>query len=397
LIRRRSAFLLFALLLLAAPAVSAPLPEGDTTPLTNVDIVRMVMAGVPAGRILEQIRASPARFEVEPDILDELRQAGLPPDVIEAMIARMKQLTPGAESPHQAAAEPEGAVEILFEEDPDVEARAATVIAPATAPRFRYDEEKGYVASDGPPEPVRLAFFVVCTEPTHVPDHWSAMSPLTGPVERHHVLLFSEATLPLEDGDGFVYLDRPAAYRITLPAGSHSGRLGAAVAAGSEGSFVPWVSAPWKDLQVVEGEESRISVRVRSPEAGRRSRRGFMLRPKGASKAGEEISFLGDPRVMPRITVIGTESAPGAAEPPAMEDLPAREGDGMMVRARIPPEAPPLRPLPAPGAGAERRGERAGRDGGRPASREGSGPPPGAAPESPSPRRPPATRRAPPS
>ncbi len=64
-------------------------PQGSNrkAPLTNADVVRMVKAGVPESAILSSIQSSPAKFDLSPEGLIGLRNAGVSQKVMEAMMA----------------------------------------------------------------------------------------------------------------------------------------------------------------------------------------------------------------------------------------------------------------------------------------------------------------------
>lgn len=60
--------------------------------LTDNDIARMVGAGVAQDIILKMIAESPVEFKLEPDRLIALKKAGVPDDMVRAMIAHDSQV-----------------------------------------------------------------------------------------------------------------------------------------------------------------------------------------------------------------------------------------------------------------------------------------------------------------
>ena len=74
-----------------------PLNLGSATQrphvLTNDSIVRMSKAGLDAGLILQTIRTQPGQYATAPEDLIGLKEAGVPQDVIAAMLARSSGLT----------------------------------------------------------------------------------------------------------------------------------------------------------------------------------------------------------------------------------------------------------------------------------------------------------------
>lgn len=72
---------LVLLLLLGLPLHATP-----TETLTNGDIIKLSKAGMSSGVIIEKINSSQTSFRTDVDSLLQLRQAGVPNDIIEAMV-----------------------------------------------------------------------------------------------------------------------------------------------------------------------------------------------------------------------------------------------------------------------------------------------------------------------
>src|ERR1700688_94361 len=63
------------------------LPQQPQKPLTNDDVVKMVKAGLPEGTIVSAIQATATNFDISPDALISLKNAGATQPVMDAMIA----------------------------------------------------------------------------------------------------------------------------------------------------------------------------------------------------------------------------------------------------------------------------------------------------------------------
>ena len=77
----------------------------DAKPMTNQDVINMVKAKLPRDTIVMAVKASKPDFDTSADGLIKLQSAGVPPDVIEAVIA-----TQGGGGGQRAAAAPVGGV-----------------------------------------------------------------------------------------------------------------------------------------------------------------------------------------------------------------------------------------------------------------------------------------------
>lgn len=81
----RKLMTVFALLL--AGLVAQPTIAGEAKPMTNKDVVKMVQAKLPTDTIVMAVKAAKPDFDTSADGLIELKGAGVPADVIEAVIA----------------------------------------------------------------------------------------------------------------------------------------------------------------------------------------------------------------------------------------------------------------------------------------------------------------------
>jgi hypothetical protein len=97
---------------------SATVPQ-EKKPLTNADVVSMVKAGLAESTVVLAIEKNPCKFDTSPAALVELKNQGVPPTVIEAML-RTEEPT-RAPSPQPSAAQGQAAesktegVELLAE------------------------------------------------------------------------------------------------------------------------------------------------------------------------------------------------------------------------------------------------------------------------------------------
>jgi hypothetical protein len=250
-----AAVALAAWLLAAVPGQSGP-----PRPLLNEDVVRMVMTGVPERAILERMATSPVAFDLTPEMIAELRAAGVGERILEAMrrrqAAMLRREPPAAPAPPPAEA---GAVEIVFESDPradDPSERTAIALAalPPGLPR-RGGQEVATMTD--------MAFALLCLTPEHVPDHWDLRTPIAA-APRHQTLLFrAGAARTKRRGFEILYLDRQDAYRVELAAGGH--RLWIA-AAGKQAGSGAWrlLAHDEARLEVAPGGTTRVRLRARN-------------------------------------------------------------------------------------------------------------------------------------
>lgn len=74
-------------LLLMTPAFATALPgETDITPLSNKDVLVMVLNHMPEETIINTIRSSPCTFDTFPPVLKDMKRRGVPEAVLQAMI-----------------------------------------------------------------------------------------------------------------------------------------------------------------------------------------------------------------------------------------------------------------------------------------------------------------------
>jgi hypothetical protein len=96
----------------AAWILSAPVAFAQTQKtLTNSDILAMTKAGFEPGLVVKDIQASGTNFDVSPQALIDLKNAGVPQSVLEAMLAAQgNQPSPSAEAVHGPSLPMDGSV-----------------------------------------------------------------------------------------------------------------------------------------------------------------------------------------------------------------------------------------------------------------------------------------------
>jgi hypothetical protein len=256
-------YLVFCLVLpavLAGPAIGRT-ENGKGKPssieaLDNTDIVRMTISGISAEEILRRIRRGPARFDVDPEMQQELRRAGVEQAVIDGMVEVMRAAGPRRERP-PIAETPRGFVEIVFEDDPEKSPGTNSILVPAMV-------RKPGSLRDA--EPIALGFAVTCNDPVHVPDAWQYISPLDGTFRRHKLLFFQEETAQGvgKKNKDLAYMKHPGSWRFEVNAGTHRGAIAVVGRPGWSEKFALLAGDEFTDILVSPGLLTRFYVKVRS-------------------------------------------------------------------------------------------------------------------------------------
>ena len=208
-----------ALILFVAVTISAATGDrarGGTEPLTNEDVVRMVMTGTSDRAVIAAIGERKVDFNLDPDIVTELRVAGVSSAVIEAMRRRQTAMprVPPAPTPTPAP-EVAATLRVLLESGSEEEGNRSVIAVsgiPSTMKRPP-GMEVGLVTD--------LALAVLCTSTHHVPDHWALRTPIED-APRHALLLFEEGSVrESKKGFEFLRLVTGMTHILTLPAGRH--------------------------------------------------------------------------------------------------------------------------------------------------------------------------------
>jgi hypothetical protein len=186
---------LAVLALFAATSLGTSGEQGP--PLTDEDVVVAFISGTPVPEIIAKIRASNVAFDLGDEMLGEMRAAGLPRELIQAMVERQRELT-AAQAPVQesddSAAETGATPRLQIVLNPDFEPkqdqprpvlRLHDQIDPQT---YEYLRLRGDVSQF-----TDMALAVLCTTQDHVPDHWRSKSALGRDfvgTPRHKLLAF---------------------------------------------------------------------------------------------------------------------------------------------------------------------------------------------------------------
>jgi hypothetical protein len=215
----RKARALLVLLALAALSSPAAATTGGA-PLTNEDVVRLVMIGTGEKDILAALESRAVDFDLSADMVEELRRAGVSDRIVGAMRRRQAAM-PAPASVSPTPSPPPGRAGILRLEfeggagtgPPSEHSTIALKSLPKGA-RRRGGMEVGLMTD--------MALAVMCITADHVPDHWDARSPLEG-APRHELLLFrpGSATDKIK-GHEVLYLDHQPSYDIPVPEGAHN-------------------------------------------------------------------------------------------------------------------------------------------------------------------------------
>jgi len=275
--RRRPGFaaagLLAAALLAAALLGVVAAAEG---PVTDERIVRECLAGAGTEELLALVRSEDAELDASPEMLDEMKRAGVPPEVLRETERRARE----AAQPPRIAEGPTGRLTLLL--NPGRTKPKQRRIRVSDAPPL----DLVYAWSLGTGEEDRrftdVAIFVACSVAEHVPDRWRSLTPLeseSGAIPRHRMLAFLDGAawgrssllgrLGLggpeiernEDGSparrgpapddppGVLELPIPERIEVDLAAGvSHELQLGIALRTGPR--FRPWTVTTLSDVTV---------------------------------------------------------------------------------------------------------------------------------------------------
>jgi hypothetical protein len=163
-------------------------------PLTNEDIVRMVASGTPEDEVRRTIHSHSEAFDLSSEMVDELKLAGVPQAIVEAMISRHAESAP---SPAPAQRATQGRVPVIVSLNGGG-GGLRTVHVPAWADEDAKDAF--HLPKETDQREVKdLAVFLACVSPEHVPDLWRSKSPLgrdMNAVTRHEMLAFVAGDTP---------------------------------------------------------------------------------------------------------------------------------------------------------------------------------------------------------
>jgi len=204
------------------------LSADEAGPLTNVDIVRMAAARVSEKEIIRTIReADSTTFDLESDMVVELRRAGVSQAIIDVMLEVQPQIRPEQPDPESTDVVN---LEVRFpDRDPENPA-SNTASLPGVADETNQNS---------------ILFYVACLAPTHVPDLWQTKTPMTTRFQRHKLIGVIEENITESDKkkkNVKVHLVLPETTLMEIPAGPHQLEVGLAGKVDEEGWF-PLASA----------------------------------------------------------------------------------------------------------------------------------------------------------
>ncbi len=253
--------LLLLLTLTSAPPLRSTEgdPEGPSeAPLTNEDVVRMVAQARPEVEMLRIIAASKVDFDLDPDVVVEMRRAGVPEKILRAMRQRQTEAGGRSAPPPVPPLRAAGSVELIFlpmEEGVGARGKPSFSLIRRT-PRWASRQ----LAMPEKAEVEELAIFLLCSSAEHVPDHWSGRTPLKNFV-RHELLVFRAGSHPGKlKGFEVLFLDLPASLHIPVPEGIHSLVVGVAGKTGPDWHVA--ASDDQRGVEVSTGKTTRIEVRL---------------------------------------------------------------------------------------------------------------------------------------
>ena len=281
---------------------AAARPAGPA-PLTNEDVVRMVMTGTPEKQIVAAIDSRPVDFDLSIEIRQELRQAGVNDRILEAMRRRqaaMPRAEPSA-TPAPAAART-GTIRLEF----DSSGAGGT---PWERSAIALEKLPPGVSRHGGVEVGEMndmALAVLCTTADHVPDHWDTRSPLQG-APRHELLLFRPGSAADRvKGHEILYLDHQAAYEVQIPEGTHAILV---AAAGKQTGSGTW--------RLLESDGARVTVLP-----GRTTRMVLEARSRIRGSATLGFTVDGDWKILSVEVLEQDARTPAAAAPAPQADRP---------------------------------------------------------------------------
>ena len=261
---------------LAAPVIAATTPpkEPARPPLTNEDVVRLVVYGTKEDVILKEIASRPPAFDLDPGVVVELERVGVSATIIDAMRLRQGSIArphpgatgaeaakPAAQTPPPAAA-PTGSLEIAFA--PSADGKPQEIFAIATMPKNAPRPEKSEIGTVSD-----LAIAILCTTGDHVPDHWDTLTPLAG-APRHELVLFRPGSHRYTDrGFELLALDRLPLGPVPLAAGHHALLVGLAGKQTGTGDWRLIAMATLK-VDITDGNTTHLLLDARSTLSGMR-------------------------------------------------------------------------------------------------------------------------------
>jgi hypothetical protein len=249
--------------LLVALWASAPIFGRDSSPtLDNEAVVQMLVQGLPEREILKAIEDAPrVSFDLEPDMIREMESVGVSQKVLSAM--RRRQGEAGKTLQPQTAAAPRGRLVLRFTSALEKKANEPVVFQVIRKTPKWAANQMGMLQR---PEVEDLAFFLLCTRPDHVPDHWQDATELKDFL-RHEKLLFRSGSHPGKShGFEVMTLDLPESVSLEIPEGDHRMVAGVAAKTGADWHVVG--SAELKNVTVRASQTTSLQVKLSGDVVG---------------------------------------------------------------------------------------------------------------------------------
>jgi len=172
-------------------AIAFTLLAAASAPMSDEDVVRLFVSGTGVDRIIERIENSDAAFDLSDEMLDELRAAGLPAELLEAMISRQAEIdeTNAPDEPPAIVDEPTVGSELRIRINPSADGKERKPLRLLDLIDGETHDQLRLRTTD--PSFTDMAIFVACRTQDHVPNQWRGKSPLGRDfisTERHRML-----------------------------------------------------------------------------------------------------------------------------------------------------------------------------------------------------------------
>jgi hypothetical protein len=235
------------LLLAVAALCAAALPSGaPDAPMTDEDVVRMVVAGATEEQVLREIERREPAFDVSAEMLEELRRVRVPEAVIAAMLRRQQEAEAGEHAagggtqPAPVPAQPVLRVRINPERPPDKPSilRVRKEVDPQLAAEWELGNAPHERTFSG------IALYLACVTADHVPHEWRSKSPLGRDfisTVRHEMLAFEAVAAAGDRAQDHLEMELPRSIEALLePGETHDVVLGVALQIADR--YYNWIS-----------------------------------------------------------------------------------------------------------------------------------------------------------
>ena len=206
--------------------------------MAEEEVVRRYVAGESVETIVADIERRDPQFDLSPEMLEELRHAGLHEALIDAMRQRLAEQEREVAEAQVAPPAPRLIVTLSRKNGGTSKVSIGKHVDPQLAAEWKLgNAPEDRVFAD-------LALYLACRTPDHVPDYWRTKSPLGRDffsMPRHRILAFvaGSSNAGEQGGGSRVRLELPPAIEVELEPGvAHDLTLGLAVQVG--GRYYSW-------------------------------------------------------------------------------------------------------------------------------------------------------------